>query len=167
MTIESVFIDQLETAIADRGKMAALRRGLGQPPGTCAEMFPIIAPLLPVKCPTRDERRHYLVASLFAYHPKTAEQGNMGDHMRRACESGGEAATGRRFTVLLSAHPDDLALYLRQAVSFLKSKDQGINWRQLFADLKHWDHPDRYIQRRWANAFWGNTREAEDEQEKE
>lgn len=167
MTTESVFMDELETAIADRGKLAAMRRGLGQPPGTCADMFPIIAPLLPGKCSQRDERRHYLVASLFAYHPLTTGRGNMGDHMRQACESGGEAATSRRFSVLLAAHPDDLALYLRQAVSFLKSKDQPINWRQLFADLKHWDHPDRYIQRRWANAFWGNTRETEDKKPNE
>jgi len=167
MTITSVFIDELEKAIEDRGKMAALRRGLGQPPGTCADMFPIIAPLLPRDCTVRDERRHYLIASLYAYHPANSGMGNMGDHMRQVCNADNEAATSRRFSVLLVAHPDDLPLYLRQAVSYLKSREQPINWRQLYADLKHWDHPDRYIQRRWANAFWGFRPENEDKQANE
>jgi CRISPR system Cascade subunit CasB len=60
----------------------------------------------------------------------------------------------RRFTVLLSAHVDDLPFYLRQAISFLKSKEVAVNWNQLLSDLLNWDHPDHFVQKAWARSFW-------------
>ena len=62
--------------------------------------------------------------------------------------------------VVAAAHPDDLPFFLRQAVSFLKSKDVPINWHQLMRDINHWNHPDRFVQHNWANAFWGYKPEA-------
>ena len=68
-----------------------------------------------------------------------------------------DEALERRFTALLSAHPDDLPKYLRQAISFLKSKEISINWEQLFSDLQAWGHAERRtnVQKSWARAFWG------------
>ncbi len=151
------FIDYLTEMIQDRGRLAALRRGLGQPPANCPAMYPVIAPWLPSNCSYRDEQRHYLIASLFAFHPKDTQTGNMGSHLRRVCDQNTEEAISRRFVALLASHADDLPLYLRQTISYLKSKDTEINWRQLFKDLRSWDHPERFIQRHWANAFWGAT----------
>ena len=131
--------------------------GLGQPPGTVAEMFRYVEPFLPEKRSAAQENAHYLVASLFALNPVTAPSGNMGTHLARTRKEGGEDALERRFTALLSAHPEDLPVYLRQAVSFLKSKDEPINWDQLFKDLLYWDHPDKFVQKKWASAFWGRT----------
>jgi len=99
---------------------------------------------------------YYLIAALFAYHPGSGGTGNLGDAFAQTLDPGGDStATERRFAALLAAHPEDLPFYLRQAVSFLKSKEVPINWHQLFFDLLAWDHPDGYVQKRWARAFWG------------
>ncbi len=140
----------------DRAPLAHLRRGLGRPPGTTPEMFRYVVPWLPESPYPDQEAAYYLTASLFAMHPVSTEHGNMGDHMSAARDGKNEDALERRFTALLSAHPDDLPDYLRQAVSFLKSKEIAINWDQLFRDLQYWGHPeygDR-VRKSWATAFW-------------
>ncbi len=151
------FIDHLLSLASkqDRGALAALRRGLGRPPGAAAEMFRLVEPFLPQKRSTNQENAYYLVAALFALHPVATQSGNLGAHMAQARTPAGEEALERRFTVLLAAHPDDLPDYLRQAVSFLKSKDVPVNWNQLFWDLHQWDAEDRRVQKKWASAFWG------------
>lgn len=147
----------------DRGALAALRRGLGRPPGTAAEMYRYVEPFLPQKRSPVQENVYYLVAALFALHPKSSAIGNFGTHMAQARSEGGEDALERRFTALLAAHPDDLPDYLRQAVSFLKSKEVPINWNQLFWDLQNWDNEDRRVQKQWANAFWSRTQAVEEQ----
>lgn len=154
---ENPFINFLQSLAEsqDRGALASLRRGLGQPPGTAAEMFRYVVPYLPPHPSRAQEAAYYLVASLFALHPQAGGRGNMGDHLAQTRTEGGGDALERRFTALLAAHPDDLPFYLRQAVSYLKSREVPVNWNQLFKDLLAWDHPDRYVQKAWANAFWG------------
>lgn len=138
----------------NRGPLAALRRGLGQPPGTVAAMYRYVVPWLPGDPKPWQEAAYYLVASLFAFHSESTSEGNLGDHLAQTRSPESNDALERRFTGLLAAHPEDLPVSLRQAVSFLKSKDQPVNWNQLFQDIQHWGHPDRYIQKRWAAAFW-------------
>jgi len=154
------FIDHLYSLATseNRGALAALRRGLGQPPGTVAEMYRYVVPHLPSL--SNQETACYLIAPLFAMHTKSTNVGNLGDHMR-ACnpshDANREESLERRFTALLSTHPDDMPDYLRQAVSFLKSKDIPVNWNQLFWDLQNWDDEDRRVQKKWANAFWARA----------
>ncbi len=152
------FVAYLEKLREDRGALAALRRGLGQSPGAEPQMYPYVEPWLPEDEARRSwlEKFYYLLASLFAYHPQEGGIGNMGDHFVKARAGiADDTAIERRFVALLAAHPEDLHFYLRQAVSFLKSKGVAINWDQLLADLRSWGHPDRYVQREWARAFWG------------
>jgi CRISPR system Cascade subunit CasB len=150
------FVEYLESLRDDRAALAALRRGLGQPPGTVADMYRYVVPWLPENARPQQEAAYYLVAALFGYHPAEGGAGNMGDHFARARDpQGDDTAIERRFTALLAAHPDDLEFYLRQAVSFLRSKEVPVQWHQLLSDVLAWGHPDRYIQKRWANAFWG------------
>jgi len=144
-----------------RGALAALRRGLGQPPGTVPAMYPYVVPWLPADAHPWQEAPYYLVAALFALHPAPGGTGNLGDSYRRA--EGDQAAAGeervsaneRRFTALLAAHPDDLPDYLRQAVGYLASRDVPVNWDQLFRDLGRWGDPSRRVQQEWARAYWG------------
>lgn len=103
-----------------RGALASLRRGLGQPPGTVADMYRYVEPFLGQDARYK-ESAYYLVAALFAFHPKSTDEGNMGAHLAKTRTESGEDALERRFTALLAAHPDDLPEYLRQAVSFLRS----------------------------------------------
>lgn len=152
------FVLYLESLAAPekRGALAALRRGLGQPPGSAVEMFRYIVPWLPSGARGNQETAFYLVAALFALHPVSGRQGDMGAHLaqtRRPDER--EDALERRFTALLAAHPDDLPFYLRQTISFLRSKgDIPVNWSQLLIDIQAWSHPERYVQKRWARSFW-------------
>ena len=156
MTKTHPFITYLEGLRDDRGALAALRRGLGQPPGTVADMYRYVVPWLPDGTPPWRETAYYLIAALFAYHPDVGGIGNMGRHFARARDPQGDnTAIERRFTALLAAHPDDLDFYLRQAISFLKSKEAPVNWHQLLFDVLAWDHPERYVQQQWARAFWG------------
>jgi CRISPR system Cascade subunit CasB len=146
----------------DRGALASLRRGLGQPPATVAPMYRYVEPFLAEKRSRTLEAAHYLIASLFALHPQPGGAGNLGSHMAKTRSDktrseAGDDALERRFTALLSAHVEDLPDYLRHAISFLKSKEVPVNWNQLFRDLQDWDKDDRRVQKRWAAAFWGHT----------
>lgn len=150
------FIGYLESHRQDRATLAALRRGLGQPPGTVADMYPYVVPWLSEDTPPWREAAFYTIAALFAYHPDPGGAGNMGRHFARARDPQADnTAIERRFAILLAAHADDLDFHLRQAVSFLKSRDVPINWHQLLIDVMGWGHPERYVQRRWARDFWG------------
>ncbi|MFH2102438.1 MAG: type I-E CRISPR-associated protein Cse2/CasB [Chloroflexota bacterium] len=157
------FVDHLYSLAKseNRGALAALRRGLGQPPGSVAEMYRYIVPHLPTA--RNQEIACYLIAPLFALHPKPGGVGNFGAHMRK-CDPDGKSsdALERRFTALLSAHPDDLPGYLRQSVTFLKSKEIPVNWNQLFWDLQNWDDEDRRVQKKWASAFWRRSQPVEE-----
>lgn len=144
----------------DRRALAALRRGLGQRPGSTPAMFPYIVPWLR-EVSRRHEAAFYTVASLFAYHPKQTNKDNMGTHLAMAKETGREEALERRFVALLSAHADDLPAILRQTISLLASKDIPVNWTRLFQDMRSWDHPDYgdEVRKRWATAFWRTSGE--------
>ncbi|GIV76693.1 MAG: hypothetical protein KatS3mg050_1087 [Litorilinea sp.] len=125
----------------DRGALAALRRGLGAP-GTAHSMFPYVVPWLPEGASRQQEDAYFLVAALFAYHPDPGGTGNMGDHFARArTPDGDDTAIERRFTALLAAHREDLPVFLRQAVGFLRSKEVPVNWHTLFRDIRYWFHP--------------------------
>jgi len=172
------YIDYLYSLTTDqkRGALADLRRGLSEPPGTSAPMFPYIARWVPERGRNAwIEKVYYLVAALFAYYQsgggtegkRRLTSGNFGDHCQRAFVK--EARSGSfeaRFTTLLKAHPEDLPVILRQMVSLLKSADIAINWDQLFYDLTRWNSETKYIQRQWANSFWAG-RQIEEAQHQE
>jgi len=156
------FVEYLESLRDNRAALAALRRGLGQPPGTVADMYRYVVRWLPDDAKPWREAAYYQIAALFAYHPAEGGQGNMGRHfdaVRRQDPNADHTALERRFTALLAAHPEDLDFYLRQAVSFLRSKEVPINWQRLFYDLRRWGYENRPAQRDWARAFWGRPKE--------
>ena len=117
--------------------------------------YPICSPYVVPFVQRWNEDDIYMIASLFALHPSSISSGNIGDHLRRLLDDEASAeATERRFVQLLRARRDTLEPRLRQQVSILKSNDIAVNWHQLIADLRNWNHPDRFVQRRWAGAFW-------------
>ena len=147
----------------DKAALAALRRGLnGDVQTQIAFMSPYISRF------TQDfphwlEQQYYLIASLYAYYPESVDKGNMGNHFLRKIDptnSDSSAPVERRFSHLLAAHPDELHYHLRQAISYLRADNIAINWHQLAHDVRSWSHQDRYVQRNWANAFWGSNPDA-------
>lgn len=171
-TLENYFVDYLETLREDRAALAALRRGLGQAPGTVPDMYPYVVRFLPKDAypDSWAEQCYYLIAALFALHPESAIEGNLGSHFAATLEPNPDnnpninAATERRFTALLTAHPDDLPFYLRQAISFLKSKEVAVNWHQLMWHLRDWGYPERQnrVQKQWAAQFWRRQNAADE-----
>lgn len=146
----------------DRGALAALRRGLGRPPGTVPDMYPHVLPW------ARDRWREdacYLVGSLFALHSEGREEGNMGTAfaIMRSRDTKASESLERRFIALLNSHRDELATHLRSAVSLLKAKDVPVNWHRLLRDILYWDHESHFIQQNWAREFWGREATAPSE----
>lgn len=152
-----------------RAERAALRRGLGKPPGEAKEMWPVVIPLLPpVELLQWHEQTAYTVASLFALHPlswggerRGPLASNLGASLRlldAQRESGGPQ---RRFVALLNSDTEALPEHLRHIVSLLRVGDPAIpvDWGRLTWDLLDWEKPGRRVQRRWATAFYGGRTE--------
>jgi len=155
---KSKFISFLEELANrdDRGALAALRRGLQYDPGTCTDMYPYIIPWLQKVKSKWNRDLHYLIASLFAYHPSTSTIGNMGDVFLQISHSSGENnSLEQRFTTMLRSNPEDLAIHIRQSISLAKSKNVPVNWHELFYDLKRWPYESSFPPyEKWANSFW-------------
>lgn len=106
------------------------------------------------------EQSIFLTASLFALYkdaPTTGVKDNMGDHFADArVKATSPEAIERRFSALLSAHHEDLGVYLRRAITFLKSQEVGINWMELLQDMWDWPHPTygENVRRKWSRSFW-------------
>lgn len=173
MSQEQYFITYLESLAEDRAALAALRRGLGQPPGTAPEMHRYVVRFLPREAQPNSwvEQSYYLIAALYGLHPEQGTGVNLGHHFAQTLDPDPEKNTAieRRFTALLTAHPDDLAFYLRQAISFLKSRPEpiAVNWLQLLSDVLAWGNPYKQsqVQKQWAARFWGWRDEEEEKPE--
>lgn len=138
----------------NRAALAALRRGLGKPPGTAPEMFPWVVPHLP-DLGRRETDDFFLIAALWGLHPEDESTGNLGTTMRQISESRrGNDSLEKRFVALLNARRPDLSGRLRHAVSLAKAAEVPVNWAQLLADLKAWDWEGHPVQRAWAGEFW-------------
>lgn len=134
----------------DRGALADLRSGLGKEPGEMGRVHKHVAPYLPEK--NYNDRWYYLTATLFGAFPQHRGGRSLGAAFRPLKQKSDSMEA--RFVALLNAHPDDLDDHLRHAVSLLKANEQPLDWFQLFQDLLQWDHPDGYIQMRWARDFY-------------
>jgi CRISPR system Cascade subunit CasB len=150
----------------DRAPLAALRRGLGKKSGEAADSHPLILPRIPANASVWDEDAYYLIGSLFALHqidwPVSEDEStrtNLGASFARLGRVVESESIEKRFVALLNCHEEDLPDHLRHAVSLLKSKEIPIDWARLLRDVRRWNHEDRWVQREWARAFWGEKRE--------
>lgn len=163
---ERRFVEYLAKFVAaeNRAALAALRRGLDKDPGEAMEMFPYVAPWLSRDVKRQDEERHYLVASLFAFHPNSWRGDgrtpfNLGASFAKLSQATDSASIEQRFVALLNSHRDDVSTHLRHAIGLLKSKEIPVDWAQLLYDLRWWGSEHRAVQREWARAFWGSPNE--------
>jgi CRISPR type I-E-associated protein CasB/Cse2 len=144
--------------------LAALRRALGTTPGSQAEAVRIVYRLLPTNVAPWRERDRWLVAGLFALHPRALAapaEGhygpNLADSLRKLAhmESVSPERVERRLLALLNAEREDLDDHLRHAIAQLRAHEIGVDYVQLLRDLHGWGAEQRWVQRRWARAFWG------------
>jgi CRISPR system Cascade subunit CasB len=160
------FITHLQSLVEkkDRAALAVLRRALSGNPRYVTDTFQYIGWYLPEG--QREQDAYILVGALFAYHPQSTPEGNMGNHfaaLRQRWEKAHKRTESleRRFNGLLRAHPDDLTPHLRSATSLLERDEVPVNWERLLYDVCYWGHFDRFVQRDWANAFWSRSMEEE------
>ncbi|NVM54842.1 MAG: type I-E CRISPR-associated protein Cse2/CasB [Candidatus Helarchaeota archaeon] len=162
---KSPFVEYLENLEqrGARGELAALRRGLQYAPGECIEMYHYVVPWLENVKSKWEKDIHYLIASLYAYHPRSSHSGNLGDTLRIIYRSRGESnSIEQRFVALLRSNPEDLFFHLRQSISILKSENIPVNWHELFYDLKRWPYESKFTpQEKWANSFWKQPKKEE------
>jgi CRISPR system Cascade subunit CasB len=96
------------------------------------------------------------VASLYAHYPQSVrlEPKNFGHSCRGLHNATSSGGTERRFRALLDLSLVDIEKPVTALVRQMKSKDIAIDYPLLLADLCQWEHPDQYIQDRWARTFW-------------
>ncbi|GFO83045.1 MAG: hypothetical protein A49_26720 [Methyloceanibacter sp.] len=149
----------------DRAALAALRTGLGKPPGAAMRMLPIVAPFL-----TADEgptaSAAFVIAALFAKHPHHARASSIGASLWKATKweganpdgKHGEAGVAARFARALDAEPQDLPRHLEGLVALCESAGVPIDWHRLFGDLRGLlgtnEAYQTRIRTRWARDFW-------------
>jgi len=114
-----------------------------------------------------------MVAALFASHPETRGEGNLGAALREVHRITGSDSIEARFMALLKAHREDLFDHLRHAVALIRGhidsvpparrRQAGIGWDRLLNDLLYWDSQARRVQREWARAFWSSPAEPKTE----
>jgi hypothetical protein len=150
----ATFVGALRRARNDRGKLAALRRGLTDNQQLHVDAWPIVASLggdigNPV---------FITVAALFASHPEESNARSFGETCRRIAQGDGKeiaASFETRFRRLLASGPVvDVTGQLRSWIRLAASKGVGVNYESLFADLWNWPWYADKIRVNWAKSFW-------------
>lgn len=163
---EQRFVEKLNGLVVsgDRATLAALRRLLSPPERWSPDTWAALGRVLPVEADSGDESVWSLVAGLHAWwhqargvpappgRPFATSMRMLADTLSPDSEPA--PSVERRFAILLSADRTRLDHHLRQAITQLAQHDIDVDFTQLLHDLRHWNHPDRFIQRRWARQFW-------------
>jgi CRISPR type I-E-associated protein CasB/Cse2 len=148
------FVGALRRIRKDRGKLAALRRGLTDNPRLHVDAWPVIASL----GGDIGQPAYVAVASLYASHPEESNARSFGETCRRIAQGGGKDVAEsfeRRFRRLLACDSaDELVGQLRSWVRLASSKGVGVNYEGLFSDLWNWPWYSADIRVRWAKSFW-------------
>lgn len=140
----------------DRGALADLRSGLGKAPGQMIRVHRHVVPYLPEQRYNDNDRWYYITATLFGSFPKYRKNRSLGAAFQPLRAKSGSMEA--RFVALLNAHPDDLDNHLRHAVSLLKANEQPLDWFRLLDDLLQWEHPEGYVQLKWAQDFYKSNK---------
>ena len=148
------FVGALRRACDDRGKRAALRRGLSDNRRMHVDAWPVVASLggdigKPV---------FVAIAALFATHPEESKARNFGETCRCIAQGDGKdiaESFERRFRRLLACGDvGDVIDQLRAWVRLAASKGVGLNYEALFVDLWNWPWYADDIRVNWARSFW-------------
>ena len=153
----AAFVGSLLSIEKNRGKMAALRRGLS--PSTVISAWPVVAGL-GGKIGHPGESVHIDVAALFATHPQLSKARNFGETcyeiaIAHSPEKLISESHERRFRRLIASDQcSELVRQLRSWIRLAASKSIGVNYESLFADLLRWRWYAEDIRVQWARSFW-------------
>lgn len=136
----------------DAGDKAKLKRDAGKTIAE-AQSIGLFYRLLPYGLTPAHEETYFLVATLYPL-AEEGGKGNLGDSLRRARNAQNEKGLNRRVEILLDSDATQLPFRLRQAIRLLKTNEVKVNWQRLLEDLLQWNHPQRFIQKQWARAYF-------------
>ncbi len=157
---------QAQTFIAalqqlDAGGRARLKRNAGRPLTEARDIHRVFFQALPNDVDPRQDDIFFLIATLFPLVPHRATTGNLGASLRqvrlvRSTSDNQMNSLDRRFQALLDSDREQLRFRLGQAVRLIAAeRDQAtLNWEQLLRDVLQWEHPDHYVQLRWARDYF-------------
>jgi CRISPR system Cascade subunit CasB len=152
----STFIEMLEEMSKKESKVrAVLKRSLAFDPGAYPPAFPYVERRLGEDDGNWKRSVYYLVAGLWAMNWK--EGHGAGQYLPSACSAlyfanEKSLSTERRFIGLLDADEEQLPYRIRQMVALLK--EYIIDYDALLKDLISWNHPDKFVQIKWAKVFY-------------
>lgn len=152
----STLIEMLEEMAKKESKVrAVLKRSIAFDPGAYPPAFQYVERRLGDDESKWKRTVYYLAAGLWAQHFR--EGRGAGQNFPVVCgalydANDKSASIEKRFIALLDADEGQLAYRLRQMLSLLK--DYAIDFDVLCKDLLSWNHTDKFIQIRWAKAFY-------------
>lgn len=148
----------------DNGAKADFKRALSGEPEHIRKIYPFVLSYFDNVSKWEQEHIWIPVTCLSVYYPQPIQdaekQRNFGHSCRGLATENNSEGTDRRFRALLDLALTDLRSPLTALVRQMKSKGIAIDYPQLLADLRRWEHPNQYIQDRWARAFWGASSNA-------
>jgi len=140
----------------DAGEKARLKRNAGRALAQSRRVMGLFFnKLLPHGVPGYQEEKYFLVATLYPL-ADSGDAGSLGASLRRARE---HDSLDRRVEILLDADDAHLPFRLRQAVRFLYSKRQPVNWPLLLRDLLAWNSEKRWVQEQWARDYFVGSKD--------
>lgn len=146
------FCDRLSRL--DTGDRGRLKRCAGKTMTEArSEALALFFNALPYEVPGYQQGTYFLVASLFPFAESTSS-GDLGSALRRVKTSSNAKGLDRRVQILLDSDETQLPHRLRQVIYLMQSTGVGVCWPQLLEDLLRWTHPNRYVQRHWAQSYF-------------
>ncbi|MFW9879086.1 MAG: type I-E CRISPR-associated protein Cse2/CasB [Candidatus Thorarchaeota archaeon] len=156
---------------SDRGAYTALKRAAGvsiaqSRQGAIAAFYKILPFAL---MNSRMEEIYFIVATLYGHNDEYHFEGNFGETLHDVKNRFDLEGMDRRMMGLLDSNFEiskqkiikggELAYKLRQLVKLANSKNIGINWLHFLKDLKNWNHPEKFVQKKWARYYFGKKKE--------
>ncbi len=155
----ATFVAALERL--DAAGRARLKRNAGRTLGEARDVQRVFFQTVPYEVHERQHEDYFLVATLYPLAEPRAGGASLGATLRRVRQSRESASLDRRFQALIDSDREQLPFRLRQAVRLAAASEQPVDWAQLLDDLLAWEHPERYIQLRWARDYFVGRRDAE------
>lgn len=156
------------TEHGERGELAKLRRSAGHTLSQAGATMGLFYRLLPSRA-YRQEEIFFLVATLYPLNPRQLK-GDFGTTMAALRSAASLSTLDRRMAILLDSDFDQiddkvgggsLSYRLRQLVKYAASKQVGVDWARLLADLLYWTNSEKRVQKRWARSYYQGTRPQE------
>ena len=151
------------------GDRAALKRSSGtRLNDSDAKAFGVFYKVLPRGVPEWQEDKWFTIACLTCLSQPNTENGQLIEKAMHKQKSDSDSFENRVISLLDCEWDEDgrMNTKLTRMIKLLKSKNSIIDTRALLNDLLYWDHPDRFVQKKWARAFQ-NIKENEESGDKD